>query len=143
MSQDSSYQNTILIIAPVFTQVLLFSEGLISLNINSDAVTSKNTLTRDIFPTWMHSSVDCCGLGFILTWHKCQNEGPPLFLNLGDQRLPSLTAGSLIHCLWVIVEWWLLFFFLFILLPSCIFFFFLSCMVFCHLKTEWHINFKH
>lgn len=136
MSLDSSYQNTILITAPALTQVLLFSGGLISLNINSDAVTSKNTLTRDIFPTWMHNSVGCFGLGFILTWQKCQTEGPSLFLNFGDQRLPSLTAGSLIHCLRVVVEWWLLFFFLFILLPSRFFFFSLAVWYF----VIWKLN---
>lgn len=47
----------------------------------------------------MHNSVGSFGLGFILSWHKCQTEGPSLFLNLRDQRLPSLTAGSLIHSL--------------------------------------------
>lgn len=112
-----------MIIVPVFTQVLLFGEGLISLNINSDAVISRNTVTRHIFPTWTHNSVGCFGLGFTPNWHKYQTEGPSL-LNLGDQRLPSLTAGSLSHCLRVVVEWWLLFFSLSVLLPSCIFFFF-------------------
>lgn len=83
----------------VFTQVLLFAEELISLHVNSDAMTSRNTLTRDVFPTWMHNSVGSFGLGFVCSWHECQTEAPSLFLNLGNQRLHSLTVGSLIHCL--------------------------------------------
>lgn len=83
----------------VFIQVLLFTEELISLHVNSDAMTSKNTLVRNIFPIWMHSSVGIFGLGIICSWHRCQTEAPSLLLNLRNQGSCSLTVGSLIHCL--------------------------------------------
>lgn len=85
-----------MIIESVFTQVLVFTEELISLHINSDAVTSKNTLTRAIFPTVVWIALD---LALFALDIKCQTKAPSLLLSLENQGSYCLTVGSLIHCL--------------------------------------------